>query len=143
MFADGGKGHGDIWSELIEPSGAKVLASFAGSRVDKRPAVTKHEFGSGTAYYVGTRLDQASMSRLLHSVWTEAGVEPELDAPAGVEVVRRMIGNRSILFLLNHHPGAVDVPLAQAGANLVDGSQVHAGLFRVGPYGAAVIREGW
>jgi len=143
VFADGGKGHCDLWSELIEPSGAKVLASFAGSRVDKRPAVTKHDFGRGTAYYVGTRLDQASMSRLLNSVWTDAGVEPELEAPAGVEVVRRMIGNRSILFLLNHRPGAVDVPLAQAGANLVDGSQVHAGLFRLGPYGAAVIREGW
>ena len=143
VFADGGKGHCDLWSELIEPSGAKVLASFAGSRVDKRPAVTKHDFGRGTAYYVGTRLDQASMSRLLNSVWTDAGVEPELEAPAGVEVVRRMIGNRSILFLLNHRPGAVDVPLAQAGANLVDGSQVHAGLFPLGPYGAAVIREGW
>ena len=60
-----------------------------------------------------------------------------------MEAVRRVVGNHSILFLLNHRPAAVDVPLAQAGANLVDGAQVHAGLFRLGPYGAAVIREGW
>ncbi len=142
-FADGAKGHGDLWSEIIETSGARSLASFAGGHLDKRAAVTKHEFGSGAAYYVGTRLDRASMARFLHSVWTDAGVSPELEAPSGVEVMRRSVGHRSILFLLNHRDRAVDVPLAQAGTNLVDGSQVHAGLFRLGPYGAAVIREGW
>ena len=143
VFAGGGKGHGDLWSELIEPSGANVLASFAGGRVDKRAAVTKHEFGKGTAYYVGTRLDQGSMARVLRTAWTEAGVKPELEAPAGVEVMRRSDGHRSILFLLNHRASAVDVPLAQAGTNLIDGNQVHAGLFQLAPYGAAVIREGW
>ena len=143
VFAGGGKGHGDLWSELIEPSGANVMASFAGGRVDKRAAVTKHEFGKGTAYYVGTRLDQGSMARVLRTVWTDAGVRPELEAPAGVEVMRRTDGHRSILFLLNHRASAVDVPLAQAGTNLIDGNQVHAGLFQLAPYGAAVIREGW
>ena len=143
VFAGGGKGHGDLWSELIEPSGANVMASFAGGRVDKRAAVTKHEFGKGAAYYVGTRLDQGSMARVLRTVWTDAGVRPELEAPAGVEVMRRTDGHRSILFLLNHRASAVDVPLAQAGTNLIDGNQVHAGLFQLAPYGAAVIREGW
>ncbi len=143
VFADGAKGRCDLWSELIEPSGAEVLATFAGSRVDKRPAITRHKFGSGSAYYVGTRLEQPLMARLLRTICTEAGVEPGLDAPAGVEAVRRSFGRRSILFLLNHRPSAVDVPLSQAGTNLVDGSQVHAGLFKLGPHGAAVIREGW
>jgi beta-galactosidase len=143
VFVDGGKGRCDLWSELIEPSGAEVVASFAGSRVDGRPAVTRHRFGSGTAYYVGTHLDQASTARLILSACETAGVEAGVEAPAGVEAVRRSFGHRTILFLLNHRPSAVDVPLSQAGANLVDGSQVHAGLFRLGPYGAAVIREGW
>ena len=49
----------------------------------------------------------------------------------------------SILFLLNHRDVAVDVPITQAGTNLVDGTQVHAGLLKIGPFGAAVIREGW
>ncbi len=143
VFSDGGKGRCDLWSEIIETAGAHVLATFSGSRVDKRAAITSHHFGSGTAYYVGTRLDDLSMARLLRSIWTAAGVEPSLDAPAGVEAVRRSFGHRSILFLLNHKAAAVDVPLAQAGTNLVDAAQVHAGLFRLGPYGAAVIQEGW
>jgi len=60
-----------------------------------------------------------------------------------VEVVRRHQARSSILFLLNHRGVDVDVPITQAGTNLVDGAQVHAGLLRMGPFGAAVIREGW
>ena len=67
----------------------------------------------------------------------------DLLAPLRRERLDDAFGHRSILFLLNHRPGTVDVPLSQAGTNLVDGSQVHAGLFKLGPHGAAVIREGW
>ena len=63
--------------------------------------------------------------------------------PAGVEVVRRSIPRSSILFLLNHRDGSVDVPVSKAGTNLIDGREVHAGLLRLGPFGAAAIREGW
>ncbi len=142
-FADGTRGRAELWSELIEPAGAEVLATFSGSRLNGRPAVTRHHFGAGTATYLGTRLDQPAMERLLRFAWTDAGAEPAIDAPAGVSAVRRFGPRSSILFLLNHRDTNVDVPVPQAGVNLVDGSAVHAGLFRLRPYGAAVIHEGW
>jgi len=142
-FTDGTQGHADLWSELIELQGAEAVARFTGTRVDGRPAVTRHAFGSGLAMYIGTRLDQLAMARVIRSACGDAGVEPVMEAPAGVEVVRRHLARSSILFLLNHRDVAVDVPIAQAGTNLVDGAQVHAGLLKLGPFGAAVIREGW
>jgi beta-galactosidase len=142
-FADGTQGRADLWSELIELHGAEVLATFTGARLDRRPAITRHAFGSGLALYIGTRLDQLAMARVIRSACGDAGVEPVMEAPAGVEVVRRHQARNSILFLLNHRDVDVDVPIAQAGTNLVDGAQVHAGLLRIGPFGAAVIREGW
>jgi beta-galactosidase len=142
-FADRTQGRADLWSELIEPAGAEVLATFSGSRLDGRPAVTRHRFGAGTATYVGTRLDQPAMERLLRFAWTEAGAKPAIEAPAGVSAVRRFGPRSSILFLLNQRDVDVDVPILEAGVNLVDGSAVHAGLFRLRPYGAAVIHEGW
>lgn len=142
-FVDGTQGRADLWSELIEPAGAEVLARFSGSKLDGRPAVTRHRFGAGTATYLGTRLDQPAMERVLRSAWTEAGAEPAIEAPAGVSALRRYGPRSSILFLLNHRDVDVDVPVLQAGVNLIDGSAVHAGLFRLRPYGAAVIREGW
>jgi beta-galactosidase len=142
-FADGTQGRADLWSELIELHGAEVLATFAGTRLDGRPAITRHAFGSGVAVYIATRLDQLAMARIIRSACGEAGVEPAMEVPAGVEVVRRHLARSSVLFLLNHRDVDVDVPITQAGTNLVDGAQVHAGLLRVGPFGAAVIREGW
>jgi hypothetical protein len=63
--------------------------------------------------------------------------------PAGVEVVSRSLPRSSVVFLLNHRDAAVDVPIAKAGTNLLDGRDVHAGLLRLKPYGVAAIREGW
>jgi beta-galactosidase len=135
--------HGDLWSELIEPASAEVLAQFSSSVLTGRPAVTHNSFGQGSAFYVGTRLDATTMARFLRLAWTKAGVTPVADVPAGVEAVRRIVPRSSLLFLLNHRDAAVEVPIGGAGVNLVDGAAVHPGLFHLGPRGVAVIREGW
>ena len=83
------------------------------------------------------------MGRILRAVCTDAAIKPVLEAPAGVSAVRRSGPRNSLLFLLNHHDAHVEVPVADPGVNLVDGSEVHRGLLRLGPRGVAVIREGW
>jgi beta-galactosidase len=83
------------------------------------------------------------MTRLMQIACARAAVRPAAETPPGVEVVRRVAGKKPLLFLLNHRDVAVDVPIAAAGENLIDGSQVHAGLMRIEPRGVAVIREGW
>jgi beta-galactosidase len=142
-FADRTQGHGSQWSELIQLEGAQSLATFKGTAASGRPAITKHDFGEGLAIYIGTRLDELAMARIVRSACADASVEPDIDVPSGVEAVRRHIRRSSILFLLNHRDVSVEVPVTEAGVNLVDGGQVHPGLLRLGPYGVAVIREGW
>jgi beta-galactosidase len=142
-FVNQPEARGDVWSELIEPDGAEVLARFSSSVLAGHPAVTQNSHGAGTAVYVGTRLDAITLARLLKSAWTRAGVTPVADVPAGVEAVRRLVPRSSLLFLLNHRDVAVEVPMAGAGVNLVDGRAVHPGLFSLGPRDVAVIREGW
>lgn len=142
-FADGSQGNGRQWSELLHLEGAQSIATFKNAQGATRPAITRHDFGDGLAIYISTRLDEPAMARIMRSACADASVEPDLDVPSGVEAVRRHIRRSSILFLLNHRDVAVDVPVIEAGVNLLDGSQVHPGLVKLGPYGAAVIREGW
>jgi beta-galactosidase len=143
QFADGTLARGEIWSEVIELSGAEIVATFAGSELAGRAAITARVLGSGTAYYMATRPDPLAMTRLMQIACARAAVRPAAEMPPGVEVVRRVAGKKPLLFLLNHRDVAVDVPIAAAGENLIDGSQVHAGLMRIEPRGVAVIREGW
>ena len=142
-FADGAQSHGDVWSELITLAGAEALAQFSGSTLDGRPAVTSHRFGEGRAIYIATQPERAAMARILGAAITEAGVKPVLEAPPGVSVVRRSGPRSSLLFLLNHRDVQVEVPVADPGVNLVDGTEVHRGLVHLGPRGVAVIRKGW
>jgi beta-galactosidase len=141
-FAAGGEGQGTLWSELIEPQGADVLATFAGGDLDGRPAVTRHSFGKGHATYLGTRLDPASMEALLRQAWLDAGVAPELAAPPGVEAVRRRTAEGgSILFLLNHRDETVTVVAPAGSRDLLKGSPVGADGVRLGPRDVAVLDE--
>ncbi len=142
-FADGAQSHGDVWSELITLAGAEALAQFSGSTLDGRPAVTSHRFGEGRAIYIATQPERAAMARILGATIAEAGVKPVLEAPPGVSAVRRSGPRSSLLFLLNHRDVQVEVPVADPGVNLVDGTEVHRGLVHLGPRGVAVIRKGW
>ena len=142
-FASGPRATGTVWSELIELDGAEALASFSGGVVDGRPAITRNSFGGGEAIYLGSRIEPPAMARLLAEACARAGVRAVADMPDGIEAVRRQAQGRSFLFLLNHGDAAVDVPVPQAGTNLVDGAKVHPGLIRLPPRGVAVLKEGW
>jgi len=143
QLVDGPMARGEVWSEDIRLRGADVLATFSTTQLAGRPAITRHSAGQGTAFYLGTQPDAKTMTRVLEMAWASAGVEAAATVPGGVEAVRRSGRGKTFLFLLNHRDVAVDVPIAGAGTNLVDGTSIHPGLMPLGPRGVAVIREGW
>lgn len=102
---DGTSYTGSLWSEWLTVQGAQTIATFD----DGRPAVTRHAYGDGVAWYLATRPEPALMRTLLDTVCAVAGVEPVLPGlPDGVQATRR----GRYLFLLNHtdRPAEVSVP---------------------------------
>ena len=142
-LVDGKLGRGRTWSEEIRLNGAQVLATFSDSELKGGPAVTRHRAGTGTAFYIATQPDPKTMDHILAMACSTAGVKSTAEVPRGIEVLRRSVRGKSFLFVLNHRDTAVDVPISDAGVNLIDGTQVHPGLIRLGPRDVAVIREGW
>ncbi|MEH0985600.1 beta-galactosidase [Micromonospora sp. CPCC 205556] len=128
----------DVWTEWLHPEGAEVLASYADGPLPGVPALTRHRVGDGAAWYVGARLDEAATGRLVARLIAEAGVRPPVEAPSGVEVVRRRAGERSWLFVLNHTDA--EVRLDVTGVELLGGAHCAGDL--VVPAGeVAVVRE--
>jgi beta-galactosidase len=131
---------GQVWSELTHSDGADVVATYASAGAPHGgPAITRNTRGDGAAWYLGTRLDDASRARLLGRICAEAGVSARA-TPDGVEVVRRRHVNdgSSYLFVLNHSDRAATV--AGAGVDLLTGVG-HAGAITVAAGGVAVVRE--
>jgi beta-galactosidase len=128
---------GSLWREDIETAGAETVAAYRGGELDGRPAVTRHAFGDGTAWYLSTLPDPAALRALLSRAAGEAGVRPPLPGlPAGVEAVRR----GAWLFLLNHRREPAAVPLPSPATDLLTGRRYEREA-PLGRYGAAVLRE--
>jgi beta-galactosidase len=91
---------------------------------------------------VATAPDPATLAALLRRAWTEAGVEPAApDLPEGVEAVRRVTGDTRLLFVLNHRPEGVEVPLPAGGVDLLSGEAVAEGRLALPARGVAIIQE--
>ncbi|MCZ8514588.1 beta-galactosidase [Paenibacillus filicis] len=130
----------DLWADVIRLEGAEALASFTGDFFAGSPAVTRHRFGQGCAYYVGTQPEEAFTARLLGSIAEEVGLKAPLQAPPGVEVtVRAKDGNRYV-FVLNHLQETAEIRLpAGEHPELIRGVKVQD-VLKLEPNGAAIIR---
>ncbi|MFE1437494.1 beta-galactosidase [Streptomyces sp. NPDC058739] len=130
------------WAERVEPRGCTPELRFAdtpdGGPARGGPAVTRHTYGRGTAWYAACRLPMNTLGKLLRTLCAEAGATPVVDAPPGLEAVRRSGEPHDYLFLINHTEEAIRLPVtgvALAGAHVTDGQAA------VPPGGVVVIRE--
>jgi beta-galactosidase len=129
----------DVWTEHVHVAGAEARATFVDGPVPGGPAVTRHPWGKGTAWYIACRLDPAGMDRLISGLVREAGVVPVAPTRPGVEVVRRTdaVGT-SWTFVINHTEDRASVPLQ--GFELVAARDVD-GSIEVAAGGVAVVRS--
>lgn len=139
-FADGGRAAGTVWSEWIELEGAEAVAEFEGGELDGRAAITRHPFGEGVAWYLGSRPDAAGMRALMDRVAEDAGARPVLPGlPDGVQAIVRHGDGESFLFLLNHGTGDASVPLPATGPDLLTAPSTPVDHVTLGPRGVAVV----
>ncbi|MGH4028171.1 beta-galactosidase [Actinomycetota bacterium Odt1-20B] len=98
------------WAEVIRLEGAEAVTAFEGE-LDGLPAVTRHAYGAGTAWYLGTRPGPPALRALLDRVRAEAGVHPVLpDLPDGVQARTRITADgRSLHIVLDERALTVDV----------------------------------
>jgi beta-galactosidase len=107
------RGVGSVWSEEVRLEGAEAVERFTAGALAGEPAVTRHRFGRGTAWYLATRPDPATMRHLFDRVREEAGVAPVLPGlPDTVQARVRQTEDGPRYLVLNHgtEPAAVPLP---------------------------------
>ncbi|WP_326551835.1 beta-galactosidase [Micromonospora sp. NBC_01813] len=134
-WADGTPFTASVWTESLRVEGAEPVATFVDGDLAAAPAVLRHRFGAGTAWYVATIADPAPQAELIERVLADAGVVGVLSAaadtttaadttavgggprelPPGVEAIRR----GPLLFLLNHGADPAHVPIPDPAEDLL------------------------
>ena len=105
---------GTLWTDAITVTGPRVqvLARYADGPQAGRAAITRNEFGEGTAAYVSTRLGAGQLSNLLGRLLLRAGVDSELPATARgrVDLTVRQGADAEYWFLANRTDEPVELP---------------------------------
>jgi beta-galactosidase len=135
----GADGECGLWADILNPSGAEVLATYTMGEHAGSAAITRNSFGKGKAIYIGPDLDGASLARVLRSFCAAAGVSQALEVPSGVEVTVREAGAKKFVFLLNHTPGPQSVKLSGSFTDMFTGES-QAGTIELKAHDVRVMR---
>ncbi|MGY5764701.1 beta-galactosidase [Brachybacterium sp. DNPG3] len=98
-----------IWTEDVRATSAEVLARFADGPVAGGAALTRHDVGAGTAWYVAADLDVEDLAPVLAGPLASAGITIR-DLPADVELLER-VGEDGTRFLIAINHTAEDASL--------------------------------
>ncbi|HEV7185301.1 MAG: beta-galactosidase [Actinomycetales bacterium] len=128
-------GTGSMWADDIRLGSATTVLSFTEGRAAGMPAVTRNEFGLGTAWYVATNPDADTHRALLRKVLGEAAIPYDI-TPTGLEVVERSTDQEVFRVLINHTDE--DIELDARGEELLTG-EVVAGSLVVPANGVRVV----
>jgi beta-galactosidase len=140
---EGWDGQTQIWGErlkVLDPENTGVLARYGAGQgwLGGQPAITVHNYGAGKVYYVGAYLDEAAQDTLLAMILREAGLQPALETPAGVEAcVRVSAEGREVFILINHGKAQQTMSLPWQAHNHLSGQMITT--LALEPYGAAVL----
>ncbi|MFD9907690.1 beta-galactosidase [Streptomyces sp. NPDC059063] len=95
------------WAEVLRLEGAEPVRAYAGGG----PAVTRHAYGRGTAWYLGLRPDATGMRELVDRIRAECGVRPvAAGLPEGVQVRARVTAaGERVRIRLDYRDGSVTV----------------------------------
>ncbi|MYR84216.1 beta-galactosidase, partial [Streptomyces sp. SID685] len=130
----------DVWSEFVVPRGADTVWSYVDGPAAGGPAVTRHRLGSGTAWYVSTRLAAGALDTVLRAACEHAGLCSRDELPRDVEVVKRSGDSGTYLFVLNHTDGQARVLVPGTATDLFSGEHV-SGHLTVPAGGVRVVRQ--
>jgi len=125
---------GRVWQDVIDLRGADPVLRYAEGHLAGQAAVTRHPYGRGEAFYLGTLPDPATLRGLVRLACDRAGIEFRTDLPPGVEAVRR--GDQ--LFVISHLDRPVELDLGGKSRDLLTSDIVGPAVV-LGPRGVLVL----
>lgn len=128
--------------DIIHTRGAEVLAHYGKDFYVNQPVVTKHTYGDGTAYYVGTEPEDAFLADIIGKICTEKGIAAPYRTTGNVELTERVNDKYKTVFALNYDKeNAAFIELGtQTWKEMITGQEV-SGTFEIAPYDVAVFRK--
>lgn len=140
QFKNGEKSHSTLLCDVIHLQGAEALATYDTDEFyNSYPVITKNKFGKGQAYYVGSFLSEVAMAVLFDKILSQTSIST-IELPQGLEWKKRVKGNKSYHFLLNHTNQPVRCHLDLTGYDLLSQQKVEQHI-HLDAFGVMIVEE--
>lgn len=101
-MTDGHELRGHLMADIIHLEGAQPLARYVSEFYAGTPAVTENDYQQGKAWYVGSRLDHDSLSKIIDDVVSDLKLQSLVDEPTALEITKRVTSTgQELYFILN------------------------------------------
>jgi beta-galactosidase len=116
-WPDGEEHEVSVLAERIALKGAEAMAHYTSDFYAGEPAITRHDFGQGEAWFCAGLLHESGMRRVVETAAKRLGIGSPLAGgaapPEGLEVSERRGPGGRFIFLLNHTKSALKAPLPE------------------------------
>lgn len=135
---------------ILEECGAKVLGRYSADFYAGTPAVTRHDYGKGRAYFIGARTEADFLrdfyNDIIEDLWLRADlpvtVTPSLArCDKGVSVQIRQNAEFSYYFVMNYTEHDAQITLSEGMTDLLSGVYIPAGCHGMKPYGVHILKQ--
>lgn len=132
-----------VFMELLNPEGARVLASYDHDNWKRYAAVTRNRYGTGTATYLGCVTSDGMLRQILSDVLKEAGLwtyDQEVEFPV---IIKRGVNRegKQIVYYFNYSGKEQTVTHRDgSGMELTGGKTVDSGeTLTIGPWDLRIV----
>jgi beta-galactosidase len=108
----------DMLYDIINLEGAETLGVYGSDFYKGRPVFTCNNFGKGKAYYIGTNAENNFIDDLIKKIASNYSLNSYFNPIDGVEITKRIKGNKNIYFILNHNTFETSLTLKNSYINL-------------------------
>jgi len=142
VSGDWGQSKSELFAEqlTVQAADVKVMMRYhaPNSWLDGELAAVTRKIGNGSFTYIGAWLDDAGTKRAVQWMLSESSLSPDVFAvPEGVEVYRRVAGDRSVFIVDNLSHAAQTILLPSEMKDALNDRMVHSVELPV--YGVAVL----
>lgn len=130
---------GSLVSDLIHLEGAEAYAVYDSKFYAGMPAVTRNQFGKGQAWYVGTDGEEDLLNDVIDQILEVAGIDGYGIQPEGVEITKRVKGEQSFIFVLNHYDTPATAKTSFEGYTDLLTGQVVAADIELAPFDVKIL----
>ncbi|WP_214630651.1 beta-galactosidase [Paenibacillus agaridevorans] len=123
---------------LPESENVQVMATYTSEHYAGKPAVTRHTFGSGEAWYYGAVFDEAAAALVLEAAGISSPVSDWLELPPQVELAIRQDERGPLCFLLNYGEEPAAIAVKGLKRDLISGSELHGDAV-IEPFGVMIL----